>query len=219
MEDKKTVPLSTILEKLHVKFGINISSAAKYDELAAPHEEGARRLGNARSVLQLLAKAKHQNEMAGLCDELFVDSTAALYLTFSGLDVPACMLARRSLELGLVLVCYWDSPVDYWAWKSHDEDISFSKLHSYISSDGYISFLTEEGKETTEKFVDVVKHMPDLYSKLSNVVHPKIYNFEITSNDVFGISDSELRETLKRIKSVQDCLLSILETRFPEMKN
>ena len=219
MEDEKTVPLSAILEKLHIKLGNNISCAAKYDELTIPHEEGARRLGNARSVLKHLAKAKHQNEMADQFDELFIDSTAALYLTFSGLDVPACMLARRSLELGLVLVCYWDSPVDYWAWKSHDADISFSKLYSYISSDGYKSFLAEEGKDNSEKFLDVINNMPKLYSTLSNVVHPKIYNFEITSDEVFGISESELRETLQRIKSVQDCLLVILETRFPEMNN
>jgi hypothetical protein len=127
------------------------------------------------------------------------------------------MLARRSLELGMVLVCYWDKPSDYWAWKSHDDDVSFSKLLTHLSSNGYDSFLTQEGSDATEQFDQVIADLPELYSKLSNVVHPKTYNFETAGEAAFNISEAELKTTLGRIKKVQECLLTLLMRRFPEM--
>jgi hypothetical protein len=216
LEDKVKIPISEILKRLHQKFDANLLESEKYCALAERHEANARKLGVTRNFLEKKAKSKHQVEIAAQFDEIFSDSIIALYFAFSGLDIPACMLARRSLELGLVLICYWDKPTDYWAWKSHDDDVSFSKLLAHFSSEGYNSFLIQEGSDATDNFDKVITGLPKLYSKLSNVVHPKTYNFETSGEAAFNISEAELRTTLGRIKEVQDSLLTLLRRRFPE---
>jgi ferritin len=215
LEDIKFIPVSEILRKLHHKFGQNLSAANQYSDLAIQHESRARVLGIVRNFLEGKANLKHQHEIAVQFDEIFSDSTIALYLAFSGLNVPACMLARRSLELGLVLISGWDKPADYWAWMSHDEDVSFSKLVTYISSSGYKSFLQQEG-ELSIQFDKVIEVLPDIYSKLSNVVHPKIYNFETNGEAAFSIIEADLRKTLLQIEDVQKCLLTLLASRFKD---
>lgn len=217
LEDKINIQISEILKRLHQKFGNNLLESEKYCALAELHEANARRLGIMRNFLEKKATSKHQVEIAAQFDEIFSDSIVAVYFAFSGLDIPACMLARRSLELGLVLICYWDKPADYWAWKSHDDDVSFSKLLAHVSSEGYNSFLIQEGLPNTELFEKVIGSLPELYSKLSNVVHPKTYNFETGGEAAFNISEAELRTTLGRIKEVQESLLTLLKRRFPEL--
>jgi hypothetical protein len=217
LEDKINIPISEILKHLHQKFGNNLLESEKYCALAEKHEANARQLGATRDFLAKEAKSKHQAEIATQFDEIFSDSIVALYFAFSGLDIPACMLARRALELGLVLICYWDKPSDYWAWKEHDDDVSFSKLLAHLSSDGYNSFLIQEGSTDTTRFKKVIASLPDLYSRLSNVVHPKTYNFETSGEATFNITEAELRSTLSRIKEVQECLLLLLHRRFPQI--
>ena len=64
----------------------------------------ARTLASARDYLETRADtAQHQRELARYLDEVFGDLICALYLTFCGMNVPARMLLRRSLELGLVI--------------------------------------------------------------------------------------------------------------------
>lgn len=213
MEDKKFIPVSELLVKLHHKFEQNFATAKPFAEFAANTESKARVLGLVRGFLERKAALKHQREIAAQFDEIFSDSTIAVYLAFIGLDVPARMLARRSLELGLVLLSAWDRPADYWAWKSHDEDVSFSKLLAHISSGGFKSFVREEGHITSD-FDKAVSDLPVIYSELSNVVHPKVYNFETGNEAAFNITQGDLRETLRHIENMQRCLLTLLGTRF-----
>jgi len=218
LEDKKNKTTFDILTELHQKFGKNLEAAKSFPKLAEEHEVRARRIAISREYLNNVAELKHHKEIASQFDEIFSESIISIYLASCGLNVASSMLIRRSLELGLVLVCYWDKPADYWAWKSHDEDISFSKLASHFLNDGYTTFLLEEGGAKSQDFERLIQELPNLYSKLSNVVHPKVYNFETASVKAFSLIETDLKRSLASIAEVQKTLLIILLARFPGLQ-
>lgn len=217
MEDLKRRPVNEIIGLLHMKFSQNIASAEGCAHLAGRHEARARKIGIARDYLEGAADTKHRRDIALAFDEVFGDSIISMYFAFCGLDVPSKMLMRRALELGMVLVCYWDMPAEYWKWKGLDEDISFSKLHSLLTSTGYYLFLKEEYGNVVDESDEVVLKLPALYSRLSNVIHPKPYNFETKDISCFSFEASDLSGTLSLLGETQVALLSILSRRFPAL--
>ena len=62
----------------------------------------------------------HKRRCAQLLDEIFSDFALALYLFSVSLVVPARMLVRRALELGVASIYMWDLPHEYWGWSERD---------------------------------------------------------------------------------------------------
>jgi hypothetical protein len=217
-DDHRPVSLEKILLGLQAKFGTNLTAALPFAGLAQQHEVRSRRFGLAREFMAAQANQTHQKELALKVDEVFGDFVCALYLAYCGMDVPARMLVRRALELTLVIVSCWDRPAEYWAWQTHDEDVSFTKIHQYLFSSGYKTFLEKEGVSDVSKLVDCLTKLQSIYSDLSNVVHPKPYNFETDSAHPFVFSKAELEKTLSLIGRGQTKLLQLLIFRFPDLQ-
>ena len=215
LHDEKPLPLSEILAELNRKFTSNLQSSAQYAGLAQSQEVQGRRFCVTRNYLEEAARRPHEKAIAVEFDEIFGDSISSLYLAFCGLDNPARMLTRRALELGLVLICYWDRPAEYWGWKSHDDDVSFSKLLQYLNTPGYLTLLDSEGNARTGAMTERLATLPSLYSKLSNVVHPKPYHFETGHPQAFEFTEADLRKTLALLLEAQAAVLDLLISRFP----
>ena len=213
--DAKPKSVEELLTSLHHKFSSNFDLARPSIILATDVERRARALSIARDYLEkLAADAQHQRELAFCLDEVFGDAICALYLTFCGMNVPARMLLRRSLELGLVVGAYWDSPVNFWNWKTHDSDIRFSELSGHLKSAGYKTMCERQSEIAKVDSKDVLENLDRLYSQLSNVVHPKPYNFATAGINAYSFDPDELRKTLSFALTVLSSISTILSARF-----
>lgn len=215
--DSQPKPISDIFSELHDKFGRNLNMGATYLELAEPHECRARMIRHAGQILSKEAVEEHQKLISSYFDEIFGDMVCSLYFFYTGLDVPGRMVLRRALELSLVSVSYWDSPAAFWAWNSKNKDISFTELEEYLSGPGYARYLEAIGCLDTSVVHGAVKELRRSFAVLSNVVHPKPYNFETISPGKFIFFEPDLQISLNLLKDVQIALLKILLCRFPEM--
>lgn len=213
-------PLSTVelLQALHSKFSINFSQSQPSLPLADPVERQARMLSDVAQQLRREAgQSTHQSALAGYLDEIFGDSMCALYLASCGLCVPAQMLLRRALELGLTVVAYWDSPVDFWKWREHDGDIRFAELCSYLEDPAYTTFLKHQRNGATADLRQSLSELTPLYRALSNVVHPKPKNFTTKPGGGYSFKDEEFVGTVQLSEKVYRVLLSLMIQRFPHL--
>ncbi|WP_156393269.1 hypothetical protein [Burkholderia sp. Leaf177] len=218
--DARPLSAEELLAALHSKFSANFSNTRTIHSLAGTLEARARALSLAGKRLDSLAgDAIHQHELAKYIDEIFGDSMCATYLSCCGLDVAARMLLRRSLELGLVVAAYWDAPVDFWNWREHDGDIRFTTLCAYIESDGYTTLCRKQGKSEEVDVKPTIKTLERLYSVLSNVVHPKPYNFSTTQERMYTADPEEVRKTLGYAVETQQIIATILCWRFPDFND
>ena len=213
-------PLSTgeLLSALNRKFDENFQASIAVQHEAVGAEKVARMVSEAAAGLQLRAGTNtHQRMLANYIDEIFGDSVCALYLGCSALDVPARMLLRRSLALGIVVVAYWDAPAEFYQWRDHDGDIRFSALYSDLTRPGYLTYLENlrAGVPVDEK--SVFGPLPGLYSELSNVVHPKPYNFSTVAKRAYTFDVDTFRKTVKLAEKVYGSVLLLLQTRFPDL--
>jgi len=108
-------------------------------------------------------------ECADILDEIFADFSQAMYLFSVGLIVPARMLIRQALELGIASVYMWDMPHEYWGWVKHGDDLSFSKMIEHLSSERYATHLRNINGITACNQA----HLKGFYRSLSNTVHGK----------------------------------------------
>jgi hypothetical protein len=213
-------PLSTdeLLSALNKKFDENFRASFAVRHEAAQAEKLARLVSGTAATLQLRSGTNaHQKLLAKYIDEIFGDSICALYLGCSALDVPARMLLRRSLELGLVVVAYWDAPAEFFQWRDHDGDIRFSALYADLTRPGYLTYLANlrGGVAVDEKIV--FGGLNELYGELSNVVHPKPYNFSTIGNRAYAFDVDTFRKTVKLAEKVYGSILLLLQTRFPDL--
>lgn len=213
--DSKPKALPELLIALHEKFGLNLKQGTKDYGLAEKHEIRARIIQHIGVILSKRTdNLEHQNLIAKYFDEIFGDMVCAIYFSFSGLDNPAKIILRRALELALVTVAYWDNPTAFWGWNSNNDDISFTELEKSISSMGYQKFIAVEGCGSSTDTRDAVKMLKAQYSKLSNVVHPKPYNFETGFSNKFAFSSEDLKDSLEILENVQCPFIKLLLCRF-----
>lgn len=221
--DSKPKALPELLDAIHEKFGSNLKDGSIDYHLAEKHELRARIIQQIGVILgKKPTNLEHQKLIAKYFDEIFGDMVCTIYFSFSGLDNPARVILRRALELALVAIAYWDNPTAFWGWNSNNDDISFTELEKTIGSIGYQKFLEAQGCSTHADAKAAVKTLRDQYSKLSNVVHPKPYNFETGLSNKFAFSSSDLKISLEMLENVQTPFIKILICRFnflsPELK-
>jgi len=210
-------PLSAVelLSALNQKFLANFESSRSYLVLAEEVERQARALSLASEYLEGVAGAvPHQRALAKGLDEIFGDSMCAVYLASCGMNVPARMLLRRSLELGLVVAAYWDSPVSFWTWREHDGDIRFATLLSHVGSDGYKTLCQRQETVSQVDPTGAFQGLDTLYGELSDVVHPKPDNFSTAGVNAYSFQPDDLRKTLSYAGQVHSAIATILSARF-----
>ena len=212
--DARHLSAAELLKALHDKFSANFLAAAPRLHLADDAERRATALTKSSEVLKREAKAVHQQILATYFDEVFGDSVCALYLAGCGLTVPARMLLRRSLELGLVIIAYWDSAIEFWNWREHDGDIHFSELVGFLQRPAYLTFLCKESHGCAIDIAIILKDASGLYSALSNVVHPKPYNFSISGTSGYNFEEGDFRGTVDFCEKVHDVLIRLITARF-----
>lgn len=216
--DARPLSAAALLSALHGKFSENFASSRAMHHLAIEVEQQARSITTASNQLQQLStNSSHQSALTKCLDEIFGDSMCALYLACCGMNVPARMLLRRSLEVGLVVAAYWDSPVDYWNWQVHDEDIRFTTLLAHLQSPGYKTMCERQSTVSTVDASDVHKGLEKLYKALSNVVHPKPYNFATSGLNGYTFQSIEMEKTLTYASQVLSAITTLLVFRFASL--
>lgn len=213
-------PLSTVelLQALHSKFSVNFAESQTSLALAEHVEHQARMLSLATEQLRAEAgESVHQAALATYLDEIFGDCMCALYLASCGLCVPAQMLLRRALELGLAVVAYWDAPVDFWKWREHDGDIRFTELCSYLESAAYKTFLKHQFLGVTADLSDLLLELTPLYRDLSNVVHPNPKNFTTKPGGGYLFRKDDFTKTVQLSEKVYGILTKLMIKRFPKL--
>lgn len=214
--DTKNVELGTILGALHTKFAENQAKAATHTRDAHPSDALSTVFFHVSEFLsEKKDPAAHEKLLALYLKEVFADGVCATYLAFSGLDTPARILIRRMLELGYVFLAYYDNPARFWDWNSNDKDISFSELESTLGSEGYITFLSHASPIDVANYRKTITSLRGAYGELSNVVHPKPYNFETTFDDAFAFNALHLENILNMQETVHKGLLFLIFSRFP----
>lgn len=217
--DLRPLSVETLINGLHKKFGENFLESQAHLNLAASSEARARQISIAKETLECQAgQTDHQISLAQYLDEIFADIICAIYLASTGLDVPARMLLRRSLELGVVIISHWDAPVSFYAWKDHDSDVRFSELCQHIQSAPFSTFLKHKSPDQSVDLREVCRRLENLYGKLSNVVHPKPYNFKTTSAHSYAFNAAGFSETLALCEKVEIIVIELLLARFPELR-
>ncbi|MEG1767612.1 MAG: hypothetical protein RR311_04055 [Comamonas sp.] len=214
--DAKSVKFEKIIGSLHAKFGRNQGAAIAHMKDDLPSDA---LLIAFFHVSEFLSKKKdcaaHEKLLAEYLKEIFADGVCVAYLAVSGLDTPARVITRRILELGYVVLAYYDNPAKFWDWNSNDKDISFSELEAFILSEGYISFLSKVSVVDSVRYCSVASTLRLAYAELSNVVHPKPYNFSINFDGAFDFNGSNLSKVLHLQETVCKGLLFLLFCRFP----
>lgn len=219
-QDTRPLSVDEVLSALHKKFSQNFTASKAEINKAGRSEQLARSLSVCASHLEELAgDARHRKLLAKYLDEIFADSVCALYLAGLGLTVPARTLLRRLLELGVVVLAYWDSPADFWNWRDHDGDIRFSELNARLTSNGYATFLSNLPRPTPVDARVVFGGINFLYGELSNVVHPKPYNFVTTAQAAYAFDEAAFAETIRLAEQVYSSLYSMILARFPELSH
>jgi hypothetical protein len=214
-QDARNLSVKELLSSLHVKFSSNFEAAKQTLPVAIEAEHKARLLSVASvHLLRLAGNEKHQQTLAQCLDEVFADCMCAIYLACCGMHVPARMLLRRSLELGLVVTAYWDAPAEFWAWREHDADISFAGICEYLQSAGYQSLLTHQSPAGPADVSQTLKLAGGLYRDLSNVVHPKTYNFSTAGASTFSFHPEDLEKSLSYTNRVNTAIAEVLSARF-----
>jgi hypothetical protein len=217
-QDVRNLSVEELLASLHLKFSSNFEAAKQTLSAATEAEHKARLLSTASIHLGRLAgQEPHQEALAKCLDEVFADSMCAIYLACCGMHVAAGMLMRRSLELGFVVTAYWDAPADFWAWREHDADISFSQICDYLQSNGYRSLLSHQKAVSPADATETLKTVGALYRDLSNVVHPKTYNFATAGASSFNFHSGDLVKSLSYANRVHTAIANVLSARFTEL--
>jgi hypothetical protein len=213
--------ITELIHSLHTRFGGNIENL----ELDTIHlfdkiDLNSRVIDGIR--VELLADHcgtdGQKKNCAEILDEVFADFTLAMYLLAIGLIIPARMSARRAFELGVAAVYMWDLPHEYWGWKNHDTDLSFSNMITHLNSIGYLAYLASiHGRLDTEAICDRVDFQK-IYRQLSNTVHGKIEGLPPLSPERFVADKNGITEHLQLTKEVQDRLINLFYGRFSELK-
>jgi len=209
-----------VFRKLSAQFAQNFTTAlnTKIPEVGRV-ELKSRCLASVGELLRdKCAVSNTQKQIAPIYDEVFADCICSMYLAAQGLDKPAQLVLRRVLELGLAAAYLWDQPHVFWGWKEFDQDLSFTEIAGYLSSQAYLRFVaSENGASEPVPLIDVTLARNE-YRALSNTVHGKVSTFESPLIDRFRHSDVDWKAHLVRLESIQDLLLNLARGRFAAVR-
>ncbi|MFL6817536.1 MAG: hypothetical protein ACJ8EF_06310 [Bradyrhizobium sp.] len=215
-------PVSVLLTALHEKFGQNLKALQSNATIRLDRIDL-----NSRAIdgigTELLSKHcdsnKQKTACAQLLDEIFADFSQSMYLLSIGLLVPARMVLRRGLELGLAVVYMWDIPHEYWGWKLHGLQLSFSEMAAHCSSEYYISHLANvNGCPAAVEPNQISTELKRLYAALSNTVHGRYDELPPLSPERYSSDQNKIDDHLKMAIQVQVAIINLLCLRFPEMQ-
>lgn len=212
----KRLPINHLLENLHTSFGTNIKDISPETLELIENIDINSRIIDAIRVELRAAYARDDSQKLGctdILDEIFTDFSLAMYLFSVSLIVPARMLVRMALELGIASVYMWDIPHEYWGWVKHEDDLSFSKMIEHLSSDRYATHLANvHGKKACDQ-----TQLKKFYSSLSNTVHGKLNDLPPLSPERYRFDKNNIQTHLKLTIEVQQALINIWSGRFPEL--
>jgi len=191
-----------VFSDLHLKLGQNLTAALADEKSLLVAESEARLLPEIGALLRDCSLTATQSEVSGLFDEIFLDLACSLYLGACALDVPARMLLRRGLEIGIATLYLWDHPQTFWAWREHDEDLSFRDMLECIASPKYRTFVYKENPSYDKAEIIDSAQCNGLYRKLSNVLHGKISSFESYNPDRFTYAEGDWTGQLADVRAV-----------------
>lgn len=213
--DSRPLSVTELLSALNNKFRENYQTSATHQDFAKDAERLARKVSETAANLRAVAGSNdHQKYLADSVYEIFGDSVTALYLSCCGLVIPAKMLMRRSLELGMVVVSYWDNPASFHQWREHDGDIRFSDLLASVTAPGYLTYVSKLNGRKPEDIQKDFHGLAGLYSELSNVVHPKPYNIVTANPDAYGFDVEAYKAAISLSERTYESIYSVLNARF-----
>jgi hypothetical protein len=209
-----------LLDSFHASFGKNIKNIPQdtislFDNI----ELNSRIIDGIRATLlsDYCEKDNQKKNCAEILGEIFADFTLAMYLLGIGLIVPARMSARRAFELGLASVYMWDLPHEYWGWKTHDTDLSFSTMVTHLNSVGYLAYLAKIHERPTEVICEKTDFQR-IYRELSNTVHGKSEGLPKLSPERFTAEKNDIAKHLQLAKEAQDTIINLFYGRFFKLK-
>ena len=180
-------------------------------------ESEMRLLPEIGTSLRNFAVSPTQAEIGGLFDEIFSDLACSLYLSACALDIPAGMLLRRGLEIGIASLYLWDHPQTFWAWREHDEDLSFKEMLESISSMKYRTFVQRENPAYDGTEIVNATQCNSMYRKFSNVMHGKISSFESMNPDRFTYAEADWKIQLHDTQAVTSIVTNAWSKRHQKI--
>jgi hypothetical protein len=206
-----------LLQGLHSHFGSNINSLTPAVVTLIDRIDLYSRVTDEIRVIILRLYCngdKQKISCAELLGEIFSDFSQAMYLFSVGLIVPARMLIRRALELGLAFLYMWDMPHEYWGWAEHGDDLSFTGMIEHLSSPKYATHLANV--RGTLAFNQ--RAIREMYRSLSETVHGKHDDLPPLSPRRFDLVDVGIDKHLQLTINVQRSLVDMWCGRFCEIR-
>ncbi len=213
------IPVKDLIASLHANFGASLDSlpTVATAELEAI-EVNCRCIDGIRHQLvdHYSNGQDHKRRCAQLLDEIFSDFALALYLFSVSLVVPARMLVRRALELGVASIYMWDLPHEYWGWIEQDSDLTFSKMVDHLNSKGYLAYVAHERRKSFDDDHNEIcpSALQRFYRTLSQTVHGKAEGLPALSPARYSPLSNKLSEHLKLTVTVQNALITMWCSRF-----
>ena len=207
-----------IFRTIHKKFSENFElSIDKEDALLNEAEVKSKFIYHIGEQLRKSTTSQTKLEVVEIFNELFSDTTVALYLSTCAISHSSNIMMRRVLELGIAILYFWDMPHKYWGWKnnsSYENDLSFKDNIEFLNSQTYSMYLEmdcgiknwECDKEEINKY----------YRKLSNTIHGRYETFATASTDSFNFVQKDYKRDLNTIIGIENILLDCFKRRFKQ---
>jgi hypothetical protein len=218
LKNDLSVPeFNELLPELSNKFVSNLTECLKLNPINLSNIEAkGRAIALLGSVLRTSGySARHHTELLVTFDEIFADTVLSILFAGWGLDIPARIILRRALELGIAVLYLWDLPVQFAGWKDHDKDLNFREMTEHLSTDSYKTFISSENPAYKGEQVLNLTCINHLYRRLSNTSHGKWSTFEALSRHPYSFDSADWSGHLRTIAEVEDLLLGLWRLRFP----
>lgn len=206
-----------LLESLHSHFGSNISQMTPdIVTLVDKVDISSRQIDNIRITVlrEYCGDDKQKIGCADLLGEIFADFSQAMYLFSIGLIVPARMLVRGALELGLAFLYFWDMPHEYWGWSKHGSDLNITGMIEHLGSQKYAAHLANvNGTSACDP-----AYLKKTYRDLSETVHGKFVDMPALSPRRFNLLETGVDKHFHMTVGVQRALVDLWCGRFPNLR-
>lgn len=206
--------IKSIYEQLNEKFQANISaSLSDNSSLREEIELRARAISAFCEICGKSTVSSHHRELSEIFNEVFSDLIVSVYQASCALDKPAQVTLRTGFELGISIVYLWDYPTQYWAWREHDRDLSFTEMIDYVGSEPYKTTLFKIHGKDVGHDIDTGK-CKEVYRRLSNTTHGKPSSHESNLRDRFNYTSEDWNSHLRLVRRVEIELLTLFSCRF-----
>lgn len=205
-----------IFKNIQTKFSCNFSKAIDlHKDKLEEAEVKSRILYSFGRILKSNAKTRTEEEISEIYNEVFSDLAISIYLSLSSIDNASKILLRRTLELGIATIYFWDLPYRFWGWKkseSYETDLNFKDILDHLNSTFYKEYLTNEFR--IENWTIDKNKINQFYRKLSNVIHGKYISFETTHESSYEFIEKDYTELLDKIIFCENILINCNSLRF-----